>query len=181
MDPYRPGPTAIVLDRTAMGPVHATGATPVGPTTWRVDGDPSNVTVPLTLLTPEALSPQAMMDGIWRFRFSVAPPEATRACRRAEVTVPKSHQRDSWFTPPPWLHLKPDGRMHTYAIHGNDHLRPAGDTEIALTFHCPPGTVIRWEGAELLRSTMPEAARDLIQHGTPIDPYLHREPRPTTP
>jgi hypothetical protein len=79
------------------------------------------------------------------------------------------------------LHLRLDGALHTYALHGNDTLRPAGAGDLGMTFSCPPGTLVTWEGAELLRSTLPEAARDLIQHGTPIDPYHPREPRPTTP
>ena len=177
MDPHRPGPTAIVLDHASMGTVHVTEATTIGPKTWRLDGTHNSLFVPLTLAAPETLSPQAMMDGIWRFRFSVKPPEASHTCRRAEVTVPKSYPRDTWFAPPPWLHLNTDGQMHTYAIHGNDHLRPAANTELTLTFHCPPGTIITWQGAELLRSTMAEAARARVQHGTPINPYRLTEPQ----
>lgn len=86
-----------------------------------------------------------------------------------------------WFTPRPERYLQLDGTPHTYALHGNDPLRPAGAGAMGITLSCPPGTLVTWEGAELLRSTLPEAARDLIQHGTPIDPYHRGEPRPSTP
>lgn len=177
MDPYRPGPTALELDRASMGPIHATGATAMGSNVWRVDAASSTLSVPLTIATPEQLSPQSMMDGIWRLRFSVAPPQAGGLCQKADVAVPQSYPRDTWFPPPSWLNLKPDGQMHTYAIHGNDSLRPAGNTQLVLRFHCPPGTVITWQGAELLRSTLPEAARERMQHGTPINPYRLTEPQ----
>ena len=59
---------------------------------------------------------------------------------------------------------------------GNHSLRPAGSGELRLTFDCLPGTTVRWEGAQLLRSTMHEATRALIRDGTPIDPYRRSEP-----
>ena len=49
--------------------------------------------------------------------------------------------------------------------------------EMGITFSCPPGTLVTWEGAELLRSTLPEAARELVLQGTPINPYLLTEPK----
>ena len=67
--------------------------------------------------------------------------------------------------------------MHTYASHANDQLRPAGNGNLYITFSCPDDTIVTWSGAELLKSTLPEAARALIQNGTPINPYLQREPR----
>ena len=179
MDPYRPGPTAVVLERSAMGTAHMTAATAIGPAQWRVDSSPSRLLLPLTIATPQALSPQAMMDGIWRLRFAVVPPAATRACRQVDVSIAHSHPSlNAWFNPPARLHLQSDGQMHTYAIHGNGQLRPAGNTELALTFDCPPGTQVHWGGAELLRSTLPEAARDFVQQGTPINPYRRSEPLP---
>ena len=51
---------------------------------------------------------------------------------------------------------------------------------MGITFSCPPGTLVSWEGAELLRSTLPDAARALVQQGIPINPYRHSEPSAST-
>ena len=183
MDPYRPGPTETLLNSTAMGALHSRQATPTGPGQWRLDVSPATLWLPLRPADAALLHPDRSMDALWRLRFAVAAPDgAPMACRQALVRItPAYPSSQPWFIPRPVLNLQLDGALHTYAVHGNDTLRPAGAGDLGMTFSCPPGTLVTWEGAELLRSTMPEAARDLIQHGTPIDPYLHREPRPTTP
>lgn len=73
---------------------------------------------------------------------------------------------------PPLLRLRPDGQVRELATHGNKNLRPAGAGALRLRFECPAGTVIEWHGATLLRSTLPEAARALVQQQQPIDPYF---------
>ena len=183
MDPYRPGPTQTLLDHTQMGSLHSQQATAVGPRQWRLDANPATLWLPLHPADATALHPERALDALWRLRFAVTPAgDATRACSRALLQVTPSYTSvQPWFIPRPELYLQLDGAPHTYALHGNDPLRPAGAGEMGITLSCPPGTLVTWEGAELLRSTLPEAARDLIQRGTPIDPYHHGEPRPSTP
>ena len=176
MDPYRPGPTAVVLDGTSMASVHAVNATALEDGRWRLDTSPATLTVPLQIDAPEMLAPNHVLDAIWRIRFGVTTADVPRACRKAILAVSHSHTPQDWYEPEPALTLHVDGQMHTYAIHGNDQLRPLGNGELSITFTCPPGTIVTWVGAELLRSTLPEAARALIQRGEAIDPYRHNEP-----
>lgn len=176
MDPYRPGPTAVLLDGTSMGPVRAFGATPLGSDRWRLDASEATLVVPLEISAAEAFAPHKVMDALWRIRLSVSAPYVPDKCRKAMLAVSPAHTQQDWYEPEPSIALQVNSQMHTYAIHGNDQLRPAGNGELAITFTCPVGTVVTWAGAELIRSTMPEAARALILHGQPIDPYLRREP-----
>ena len=182
MDPYRPGPTETLLDTSAMGALHSWQATPVRPGQWRLDASPATLWLPLRPDDAALLHPDRSMDALWRMRFAVAGPSgAPRACRQALVQVtPAYPSSQPWFIPKPVLHLQLDGAPHTYALHGNDTLRPTGAGEMGITFSCPPGTLVTWEGAELLRSTLPEAARALVQQGIPINPYRHSEPSAST-
>lgn len=177
MDPYRPGPVQIVLDRDTMGPMRAINATPLQTEKWRLESSPATLVIPLRIPDAASLAPQNMLDAIWRLRFAISSPEMSHACRRAKMQLSNGHEPVGWYTPEPLLPLHLDGAPHTYAFQGNDILRPAGDGELSISFNCPPGTIITWYGAELLRSTLPEAARALIQHGVPIDPYFRRDPR----
>lgn len=180
MDPYRPGPIAVLLDRAAMGTLHATNATPHENGKWRLEANPSTLHLPLQVTSPDALHPEKIKDAMWRLRIAVTPPEgeAPRACRKALLTYSRGYGPQDWYEPEPAVYLHLDGAPRTYAIHGNDDLRPAGSGDLSITFHCPPGTVVQWVGAELLRSALPEAARALIHEKRPIDPYLRRDPLP---
>ena len=177
MDPYRPGPVQMLLDRDAMGPMRAINAMPLQEGKWRLQANPATLIIPLRVPDPASLAPHKVMDAIWRLRFAIAAPETPRACRKAALQLSNGHPPEGWYRPETTLPLQLDGAPHTYAFHGNDNLRPAGDGELRVSFSCPPGTVVTWNGAELLRSTLPEAARSLIQHGVPIDPYYRQEPR----
>ena len=180
MDPYRPGPVEVTLDRAAMGTLHATNAAPHENGKWRLEANPATLHLPLQVTSPDALRPEKIKDAMWRLRIGVTPPEgeAPRACRKALVTYSRGYGPQDWYEPEPALYLHLDGAPHTYAIHGNDDLRPAGSGDLSITFHCPPGTVVQWVGAELLRSALPDAARALIHEKRPIDPYLRRDPLP---
>lgn len=178
MDPYRPGPVAVLLDRASMSPLRATQATSSNGTRWQLETNPATLNLPLHVAAPEALAPSQVMDAMWRLRFSVAPPagKTPNTCRKAMLAFSKAYPAQDWYEPEPALFIELDGAMHTYAIHGNDQLRPAGTGELSITFSCPPGTIVTWAGAELLKSTLPEAARALIHQNQPIDPYLRRDP-----
>ncbi|MFG0784915.1 hypothetical protein [Delftia tsuruhatensis] len=178
MDPYRPGPVEMALDRTAMGALQSQDATDLGEGRWKLTTSPAALVIPLEIKEPGILSPHRTMDAIWRARFAIElQGEEARTCRKAAVQVSNAYQSNDWYEPDTALRLRPDGKAHTYALHGNDHLRPAGPGKLIITFHCPKDTIITWSGAELLRSTLPEAARALIQQGVPIDPYYRHEPR----
>ncbi len=175
MDPYRPGPTAVMLDGSAMGPVKSVGATEVGQRQWRLDTRRATLVVPFEAAVEKAALSKPL-EALWRVRLAVHAEDASEACQKLRLTVSPPASLGDWYDPEPILTLRVDGSLHTYAINGNDVLRPKGSGSLYLTFDCPPGTTVTWAGAELLRSTMPEAARALIQRGEPIDPYRHSEP-----
>lgn len=177
IDPYRPGPVAVLIDRDQMGPAQMRGATELAPGQWRTTTKPAVLQVPLHVPDPERLGPARVMDAIWRLRFALATPPGAPNCTKVLLQVSNAHTSTEWYTPETALRPVGDDALHTYAFHGNGSLRPAGDGLLALSFTCPPGTRVTWAGAELLRSTLPEAARALIQDGTPIDPYWRHEPR----
>lgn len=176
MDPYRPGPTAVLLDRASMGSVHAINATALGNDRWRLNTGTATLIVPLHIDAPETMDQNRVMDAIWRIRLAVTA-TTSDSCKKAKLTVSPAHAQKDWYEPEPSIALRVDGQMHTYANHANDQLRPAGNGNLYITFSCPHDTIVTWSGAELLKSTLPEAARALIQNGTPINPYLQREPR----
>ena len=177
MDQYRPGPVAVLLNAGNMGPVRARNAQRLDAHRWQLDVAPATLQIPVHVPSPASISPDQVLDAIWRLRLAIQTPPAARACSQATLGYTDAHPLREWYQPASTLRLHDDGELHTYAFHGNDILRPAGDGLLTLTFACAPGTIVRWDGAELLRSTLPEAARALIQHGTPIDPYWRREPR----
>ena len=176
MDPYRPGPVSLLLDGDDMGVARMTGAVPLAPRRWRIESKPALLQIPVNTPDALALAPDRVMDAIWRLRLGVATPQGASACTSAILAYAPAHAPVDWYEPQPVLALRSDGGLHTYAIHGNDNLRPAGDGTLSVTLSCAPGTVVTWAGAELLRSAVPEAARALIREGKAIDPYLRRDP-----
>ena len=175
IDPQRTGPTEVVLQSKTMGTAYAEQAEPLSPNRWRIGTSPASVAVNLPSFDPANLDPKAFMDGIWRVRLAVLAPKGSSACRHALFSISNAHPALRWYSPEPVLNLRADGKMHTYAIHGNDNLRPSGPGKIIVTFQCPEATEITWGGAELLRVTTPEAARALILHNQPINPYRSLE------
>nr|MBS3718884.1 hypothetical protein [Delftia sp. PE138] len=173
MDPHRPGPTLKLLDSSAMGTIDSATATFQGDDRWLLESHSAVLRLPIAPPDPDALSHTQIMDAIWRLRFAVStPPNAPRSCRKARVTLGNSLavSRHS-FPVEQVINLKLDATMHTYAIFGNDQLRPAGTGHLDISFACPPGTLVTWGAAELLGVATPQAARALIRDGTPINPY----------
>lgn len=177
MDPYRLGPTAVVLNGSVMGPMRARGATSLGKKRWRVEAPSATLVLPLQIRDAGSLRPERMMDAIWRFRLAVDSPDASRRCSKLMLQVTNAHVLNDWYEPELAVHLLLDAKMHTYAFSGNGRLRPSGHGDLLLTLSCPVGTLVTWSGAELLTSTMAQAARDLVQKGVPIDPYRRTEPQ----
>lgn len=178
LDPYRPGPTALVLPANRFGPLKGDGMAFAQEGTWKLEKNPATLHIPIDAA---ALPPQheALHDAMWRLRFALAAPgeRPPTSCVRVAVTVQPSHRDFSWYTPPAQLHLARTQEASTYLMSANGRLRPAAaSATLSLTFHCPSGSVLTWYGIEMRRSTMPEAARDFLRHGVPIDPYLRTEP-----
>ena len=166
MDPARPGPTELVLGRDAMGTPSMSNAHMMAGETWELTAPPSTLSIPLTVNQP-----LNFMDGIWRLKLAVTAHQPSRQCRAVSISLDRPLPETSWYVPRPILHVNLDGKPHMYAIRGNGALRPAASGNLNLTFHCPAGTVVQWHGAQLLRSSMPEATRALVTNGQPINPY----------
>lgn len=181
MDPYRPGPTEVVLDRKSMGAVRAQHGSSTDGLRWRIEETPFQLHIPLHPSDVPALSPDHTLDAIWRFRFAIELPDEPLTqdgdCRKAALSLSNAYTLQDWYRPDAALQLKANGVPQTYAISGNAELRPAGPGELTITFHCPKGTYVSWESAELLRSTLAEAAYQYIHHGRAINPYRLNEPQ----
>ncbi|RRD58142.1 acyltransferase [Comamonadaceae bacterium OH2545_COT-014] len=168
MDPARPGPTTLVLGRDHMGTASMSHARRTADGAWVLSGEaPSTLSVPFTL-TEE---PQQFQNAIWRFKLAMSPPRPDRQCKKIHVALDVPSPEIGWYIPRPIFHAQPDGQPHLYAMRGNGSLRPAASGRLHLVFHCPAGTIVHWHGAQLLRSTMAEAARSLVLEGIPIQPY----------
>ncbi|WP_133246211.1 hypothetical protein [Acidovorax sp. 99] len=165
MDPRRPGPTELVLGSNALGTPTLSNARLISPGAWELSA-PATLSIPLTLDQP-----LNFMDGIWRFKLAIAVPHPSRQCMDVTVSLDQPSAETHWYVPRPILHVKLDGKSHLYAIRGNGALRPSNSGSLNLLFRCPEGTVVQWHGAQLLRSSMPEAARALVTDGEPINPY----------
>lgn len=167
MDPLRPGPSTLVLGREHMEKASMSHAKRTADEMWELSGETQSVlSVPFTLEQP-----LDFLDAIWRFKLTITPPREDRRCQKIHVAVDAPSPDTGWYVPQPIFHAVLDGLPHVYAIRGNGRLRPAASGHLHLIFHCPAGTVVRWHGAQLLRSTMAEAARAWVMEGIPIQPY----------
>jgi len=180
IDPYRPGPVQVLLSHENMGSMHAANAANLGAGRWELQNNPATLIVPMQIAEQQGEGLERHVDAVWRMRFAIdLQGRNARTCRQAHVQVSKArHISEIWYEPSAMLSLRPDGAAHTYAIHGNYGLRPSRDSELSLTFFCPPGTVVTWLGADLLKPALGEAARALLENATPIDPYYRKEPVP---
>ncbi|MBF5003976.1 ArnT family glycosyltransferase [Diaphorobacter caeni] len=181
IDPLRLGPVQTILDQRNIGEPTFVGARrPPGEHQWLLDSGVGTMQIPINLDNAEKISPVDTMDAIWLIRLSVRTTTDNRKCSNASVAVADSYPSEGWYEPPQTFKLRTDGAMHTYATHGNDRMRPSKNTTFSITFNCPAGSIVTFGNLELLKSVLPEAARDLIQNRQPIDPYFQRE-REQTP
>jgi len=165
MDPTRPGPTELVLGPDALGTPTLSNARLISPGAWELSA-PATLSVPITLGKP-----LSFMDGIWRFKLAISARHPNRECMDVAVSLDHPSAETSWYVPRPIIRVNLDGKSHLYAIRGNGALRPSDSGRLNLVFQCPRGTVVQWHGAQLLRSSMPEAVRALVTKGEPINPY----------
>ncbi len=182
IDPYRPGPTAVVLPSSLFSPPRGEGMALVsdpasGRNVWRFTASPATLHIDVDTRSAPDISPDRTRDAMWRFRFGLVPaPDHLSRRLKVDVAVAPHHDAISWYVAPAWIRAQPDAEPHTYLIAGNGALRPKGQARLSLTFHYPVGSLLDWRGQELLGSTLPLAARALIREGTPINPYRRSEP-----
>ena len=168
LDANRLGPTSTLLPAHAMSSPAASGARQSSDG-FVTDSEMTTLHIPLAM--PAQGLPGQYTDAVWRVRLAIQPPRRTPACRKVHLQVTQAAtQATDRRLDDLLVHL--DGKMHSYAYSGNGRLRPNGPGALELTLNCPARTVIRWGSAELLAITMPQAARALIENGTPINPYL---------
>jgi hypothetical protein len=169
IDPLRPGPTEIVLDNSLFQEPSAEGATKYAENSWITTSNRSSLRLPIVF--EKSNVNLNFMDGIWRIKIAVNSPIHDRKCHAVEVKLSMPAKETAYYAPKPAIHVPLNGEMNLHAIRGNGGLRPTGSGDLLLTFQCPAGTAIQWGGAQLLRVTMPESARELIKNGAPINPY----------
>lgn len=169
MDPLRPGPTEIILDNALFQEPLADGATIYAKNSWIIKNNHSTLKIPL-IFEKQTVNLD-FMDGIWRIKIALKSSKYDRECKTVKVKFTTSAHDTGYYIPESAIHVSLDGDMNLYAIRGNGGLRPINSGDLFLTFKCPAGTIIKWGGAQFLRATMPEAARELIKNGTPINPY----------
>lgn len=167
LDAERLGPVTPVLLPSHIGRVSA-NASPRGAQQWRQESEPITLEVPLQSDHAGRYPSMEFMDGVWRFYLRVSAPNPSR-CRIAGLKLEYSAGEIGW--PRPELRIIADGQWRAYAIHGNHNLRPLSPGRLWLKFNCEQGTEVSWGGAELLRSTMPDATRALWRNGVAINPY----------
>ncbi|ARU06025.1 hypothetical protein CCO03_16330 [Comamonas serinivorans] len=170
MDPQRPGPTAVVIPADHLREVHTEGLQWTDQA-WQVVATPATLHINLPL-TSEL---NHVKDAMWRMQFALYPPggASPASCDKATLVV-EPHEADiNAYTPPAQVFTRPDGHMHVHMVSANGRLRPKGKAQMVLTFHCPIGTRLDWEGLELRRSALSEAVQRFLHEGVPIDPYLH--------
>ena len=178
IDPHRPGPTALLMPASDMGPVQGQGMVATGPNEWIFTGQPASLRI--SVLAPPTLD-APKMDAMWRMRFALAVAGAPDAsCAKAQLQVEPHHPDIDWYTAPAQLFVEHDGRPHDYMLAANGPSRPKGQASASLTFHCPAGSRLTWIGMELRASTIGQAAREFVKNGTPINPYL-KEPLTRSP
>lgn len=178
LDPYRPGPTSLVVPSSRFGEPESNGMQSTGAGTWKLTSEPATLNISMDT-SSQPVQWSSIRDAVWRIRFAITPPkDKTRSrCKRVRVSVEPHADEINWYSPPARVDAMLTGAATTYMLAGNGKLRPTTDVaRITLTFHCPVDTTLQWHGMELRQITMGEAARNFMLHGIPINPYLHSEP-----
>lgn len=178
LDPYRPGPTLPVLGSNQFSAPVGDGMTLRSDGQWEFTQEPSTMRIQLDS-TGHPLYRHDPHDAMWRIRFALMVPGESPPSRCGKILFSVApHEEDLlWYTPPAWIYASRSPDPTTYMLAANGAWRPtAGISEISLTFNCPVGSTLRWYGMEMRRVSVAEAARDLIEHGTPMNPYLRTEP-----
>lgn len=174
LDPHRLGPAAVVLNGDAFGTVRAAGMESAGDNGWVIRSYLSELAVEVNIPPGLNLGRESVYEAMWRIRLQVQG-DIPSACRDVAVSYSRPENPASHL--PPRIFLSRDGEMHSYAFSAGLSLRPQHNGELLLKFTCPAGTRIHWGGAELLRSTLAEASRELILHGRAFSPYQSHVPR----
>ena len=174
LDPHRLGPAAVVLNGDAFGPARVVGMEAKGDNGWVTRDYLSELAIRVNIPPGLSLSTGSVYEAIWRIRLQMRG-DIPSACR--DVAASYSQPDSPTSTLPPRVFLSRDGKMHSYALSAGQSMRPRESGELVFKFTCPAGIKIDWGGAELLRSTLAEASRELVLHGNAFSPYQSHEPR----
>ena len=177
-DPYRPGPTTLLLASDRFTTPKGDGMSTISDDTWEFTQEPATLHLQVDTSSIPMEWPK-LRDAMWRLRFALIVPGNRSPSRCGKVLLGvEPHQGDLlWHTPPAWIYTSPTSEATTYMLSANGAWRPAAETaRISLSFNCPVGTRLTWHGMEMRRAAMAEAARDFMLHGVPINPYLLTEP-----
>lgn len=179
LDAYRPGPTKLLLGAERFSAPAGEGLTALPNGSWEVTDNPAT----LRIGVDASAMPQPdgrWRDAMWRMRFALSlPPHAAwdAKCAKVAVQVMPHQEAIHGYEGPMYIQVERSGKAATYMLGANGHMRPAnGAAQIILTLHCPLGAQLRWHGMEMRRSAMADAAKDLVENGIPINPYLHSDP-----
>ena len=168
-DPARPGPTEVLIPARLLALSHATGMTKQPDGQWRITGKPASLHMPVQ---ESWINHSPLRDPMWRLRLGLTTPgKQSSSCAKVMLGVTPFHPPKEPTFLPNQLQVIGDGqlRMHMLAA---PHL-PQGQAMLSITFNCPAGSLVNWQGIELRHSTLPEAARDLQTTGKPLQPYLN--------
>lgn len=174
MDANRPGPSEVMISSEKMNEVRVDGMDPIAPNEWTINREPA--TLKITFDAAEVPDNDVLRDAFWRMRlaFQSADRKIPSRCEKVSIGVHPAQDPINWYPAPPIIFLRADGEPHNYMISANGTSRPQAvqSAELLLTFHCPVGSTLRFDGAEMRRSTLTDAAIEHFLKGTAIDPYL---------
>lgn len=173
----RPGPSEIIIPSTQMKTIEFEGLDLIKKNQWLITAEPAKLKI---IFNAENIpNSQTVRDAFWRtqFTFESSIKKIPSRCEKVMVDVTPHQDPTNWHLAPPILFLRANGKPHTYMISANGTSRPKSSelAEFHLIFNCPVGSKITFEGAEMRRSTLTEAAVKYFLNDTNIDPYL-RDP-----
>lgn len=169
LDPYRLGPTAVVLGNEAFGAAQATGMEYSGPNEWAIKEPVAEIAVPFNIPADMQVGKEKIYEAVWRVSFRVHGRTSSSSCR--DVAVSYSNPEAQSSSLPPSIFLDLGSEMRPYAFSAGSSLRPQGSGNLVFKFNCPAGTRVMWGGGEFLRSTIAESSREFIRNGIPFSPY----------
>lgn len=177
MDANRPGPSEVMISSEKMQQIDVDGMDSIGLNEWTINKEPATLTI--TFDATATPSNDELKDAFWRMRFAFdsAANSIPSRCEKASIGVNPAQDPINWYPAPPVIFLRADGESHNYMISANGTSRPQAipSAKFVLTLNCPVGSTLRFEGLEMRRSTLTDAAIEHFLKGTPIDPYLREK------
>lgn len=174
VDANRPGPSEVIISSENMKNINVDGMSSIGLNQWIINKEPATLTV--TFDAEGVPTNEDLRDAFWRMRFAFESSikKIPSRCEKVSIGVNPAQDPINWYPAPPILFLRTDGEPHYYMISANGTSRPQAvpSAKLTLTFQCPVGSTLRFEGLEMRKSTLTEAAIEYFLKGSAIDPYL---------